>query len=196
LKDAIKQHINEIKEHVSNHIKCDEQYDTPHKIVLIGDSHPRDFSSEIQLMLNEGYECVSVVKPRATSKIISEASEKTVRNATQNDLLVFCCGSNDLEFDKFDAIFQNVRNFLSTVNHTNCLLLGIPYRYDLDDFLEVNCIINKKLQKLTRVYPHTRFLEIVNDRKLFTNHGLHRSILGEKLIYTKITSCILNHFQR
>jgi hypothetical protein len=198
LKDANKQHINKIKEDISNHKKCDKQYDTPHKIVLIGDSHLRGFSSEIQFMLNKGYECVSIVKPGATKKTLSESSQETVKKLTQNDLLVFCGGTNDLEFDKFDSIFQNVRNFLSTANHTNCLLLGIPFRYDLGNFLEVNCKIhhiNKKLQKLTRVFPHTSFLEIVNDRKLFTNHGLHQSILGKKLTYTKITRCILTIFQ-
>ena len=198
VKDAIKQHINKTKEDISNLIKCDKQYVSPHKIFLIGDSHLRGFSNEIQYMLNKGYECISIVKPGATTKTLSDFSQETVKNLTQNDLLVFCCGSNDLESDNFNTIFQNVRKFLSTVQHTNCLLLGIPLRYDLDDFLEVNCKIhqiNKKLQKLTRVYPHTSFLEIVNDRKLFTKHGLHRSTLGKKLICTKITSCILAIFQ-
>jgi hypothetical protein len=198
LNDAIKQHLNKIKDDISDHIKCDKPYVAPHKIVLIGDSHLRGFSSEIQFMLNEGYECVSIVKPGATSKTLSESSQETVRNLSQHDLLVFCCGSNDLESDNLVSVFQNVRNLLSSVNHTNCLLLGIPFRYDLDDFLEVNCKIyqiNKKLQKLTRVFPHTSFLEIVNDRNLFTNHGLHRNILGKKLTYTKITSWILTFFQ-
>jgi hypothetical protein len=36
---------------------------------------------------------------------------------------------------------------------------------------------------------------MVNDRNLLTNHGLHRSTLAKKLIYTKITSWILTFFQ-
>jgi hypothetical protein len=31
----------------------------------------------------------------------------------------------------------------------------------------------KKLQKLAKVYLHTSFLGIMNNRELFTNHGLH-----------------------
>jgi hypothetical protein len=82
--------------------------------------------------------------------------------------------------------------------HTNSLLLGIPFRYDLDNSLEINCKIyqiNKKLQKLTRVFPNTSFPETANDSKLFTKHGLHQSELGKKLAYTEITSCILTIFQ-
>ena len=108
------------------------------------------------------------------------------------------CGTNDLEFDKFDSIFQNVKKFLSIVSRTNSLLLGIPFRYDPDNSLEVNCKIhqiNKKLQKLTRVFPNTSFLETANDSELFTKHGLHRSKLGKKLTDTKITSCILTVLQ-
>ena len=66
LKDEIKQHISKLNDDLSNHIKCDNQYKTPHKIVLIRDSHLRGFSSEIKCMLKEGYECVSIVKPGAT----------------------------------------------------------------------------------------------------------------------------------
>jgi hypothetical protein len=133
LKDEIKHYINELNEDISNHIKCDIQYEMPHKIVLIGDSHLRDFSSEIKGMLKEGYECVSIVKPGATSKILTESLQETVRKLTQKDLLVLGCGTNDLEFDNFGSIFQNVQKLLSTVSHTNSLLLGIPFRYDLDN---------------------------------------------------------------
>ena len=138
------------------------------------------------------------MKPGATSKILTESLQETVRKLTQKDLLVLGCGTNDLEFDKFDSIFQNVKKFLSIVSHTNSLLLGIPFRYDLDNSLEVNYKIhqiNKKLQKLTGVFPNTSFLETANDSGLFTKHGLHRSKLGKKLTYTKITSCILTVFQ-
>jgi hypothetical protein len=40
----------------------------------------------------------------------------------------------------------------------------------------------KKLQKLAKVHLHTSFLDIKNDRELFTNHGLHPSKLGKKLV--------------
>ena len=184
LKDEMKQHINKLNDDISNHIKCDNRYETPHTIVLIAGSHLRGFSSEIKCMLKEGYECVSIVKPGATSKILIESLQETVRKLTQKDLVVLGCGTNDLEFDKFDSVFQNVKKFLSIVSHTNSLFLGIPFGYDLHNSLEVNCKIyqiNKKLQKLTRVFPNTSFLETANDSELFTKHGLHQSKLGKKL---------------
>ncbi len=83
--DEIKQHISKLNDDLSNHIKCDNRYEMPHKIVLIGDSHLRGFSSEIKCMLKEGYECVGIVKPGATSKILTESLQETVRKLTQKD---------------------------------------------------------------------------------------------------------------
>ena len=70
-------------------------------------------------------------------------------------------------------------------NLSNNLLFNIPFRYDLSNSYAVNkkiSTLNKKLQKLVRVFPHTRFLGSNNDRKLFTKHGLHRNKLGKILL--------------
>jgi hypothetical protein len=55
----------------------------------------------------------------------------------------------------------------------------------------VNCKIkpfNRKLKKMVKVYQHTSVLEMDNDRKLFTDHGLHldgqeKEILSELLVF-------------
>ena len=64
-KNEINQHINELIGDISNHNKSDKLYDSPHKTVLIGDSHLKGFSSELKSMLKKGYELISVVKPGA-----------------------------------------------------------------------------------------------------------------------------------
>ena len=91
-----------------------------------------------------------------------------------------------------------MRNYLSTVSHTDTLLLGLPFRYDLSNSSVVNSkilLINEKLQKLTNTFPYTGFLETHNDSTLFTNHGLHRNRLGKKLTSTQIARCVLSIFR-
>jgi hypothetical protein len=41
---------------------------------------------------------------------------------------------------------------------------------------------NRKLMKSVRAYQHTPILEMVSDRKLFTNHGLHLNGLGKEML--------------
>jgi hypothetical protein len=55
-------------------------------------------------------------------------------------------------------------------------------------------MLNKKLQKLVRILPHTKFLDSNNDRHLFTRHGLHRNKLGKHLVTTQIVCHILATF--
>jgi hypothetical protein len=89
-------------------------------------------------------------------------------------------------------------NYLRSKKYSNILLLNIPFRYDLPNSYAVNkkiSILNKKLQKLVRVSPHTRILVSDNDRKLFTNHGLHHNKLCKTLVTSQLTYHILNTFQ-
>jgi hypothetical protein len=77
-------------------------------------------------------------------------------------------------------------------------LFSIPFRYDLPNYSAVNMKIfrlNKKLQKLVTALPHTRFLDSNNDRKLFTNHGLHHNKLGKKPATSQLACHILATFQ-
>ena len=115
-----------------------------------------------------------------------------------NDFLVISSGTNDFDSDNFTSAFQNIRNYLMSITNTNILLLNIPYRFDLPNYLTVNkkiLMLNKKLQKLVRLLPHTKFLNSNNDRHLFTRHGLHHNKLGKHLITLQIVCHILAIFQ-
>ena len=75
--------------------------------------------------------------------------------------------------------------------------MNIPLRYDIPNSPYVNKIIsmlNRKLQKLVKVNPHTSFLETFNDRNLFTNHGLHHNKLGKNLVKLQLASFLLTAF--
>ena len=93
--------------------------------------------------------------------------------------------------------FQNIGNFLVHNNHSNILLMSIPFRYDLPNSHEVNkeiSALNNKLEKLVRVLPHARFIYLNNDRNLYTKRGLHHNKLGKILISFQLAEYILTTF--
>jgi len=54
--------------------------------------------------------------------------------------------------------------------------------------------LNRKLQKLVKINPHSNFLETSNDRNLFTNHGLHHNKQGKNLVKFQLASFLLITF--
>lgn len=182
-RDEINHYIDNLRDTTKNYNKNVNSSNITHKIVLIGDSRIKGFSSELQSMLKSEYELISLVKPGSNSNMLCESLNERVSQLSQDDLLVISCGSNDFELDNFDSTFQNIRNYLSTIKHSNILLSSIPFIYDLQNCSAVNMKIlqlNKKLHKLTRVLPCTSFLDSNNDSNLFTSHGLHHNNLGKK----------------
>ena len=149
-------------------------------------------------MFNKEYYLFSLVQPGSNSNILKESVKETVEQLSMNDFLVISSGINDFDSDNFTSAFQNIRNYLMSITNTNILLLNIPYRFDLPNYLTVNkkiLMLNKKLQKLVRLLPHTKFLNSNNDRHLFTRHGLHRNKLGKRLITSQMVCHILAIFQ-
>ena len=114
-----------------------------------------------------------------------------------NDLIIISSGTNDLEQNGFKDTFQNIRSFITNNYHSNILLMNIPYRFDLPNSHEVNeeiSAIKHKLKKLVTALPHARHICSDNDRKLFTNHGLHRNKLGKILISLQLAECTITTF--
>ena len=73
-----------------------------------------------------------------------------------------------------------------------------PFQYDLPNSICVKkniSILNRKLRKLVKVFPHARSLEMDNNRNLFTNHGLHLNKLG-KLVNHQTASLLLTTFEQ
>ena len=66
----------------------------------------------------------------------------------------------------------------------------------LDDLLNsttVNSsisIVNRKLKKPVKVFPHISFLETDSKRSLFTSHGLHVNKSGKQLVTYQIASLL------
>jgi hypothetical protein len=106
---------------------------------------------------------------------------------------------NDFDLNGFSLIFQDIKNYIMNITHSNILLMNIPFRYDLPDASFVNktiSVMNTNLVILVKAFPHTKFLETLNNRQLFTTHGLHRNKLGKRLVNLQLAQLLLTTSRR
>ena len=117
--------------------------------------------------------------------VLQGIATEVIRSLSHYDLIVVCSGTNDYDLNEFFLTFRNIKSFLTKNNHTNILLMNIPFRYDLPNSFSINkniTSLNGKLHKLVKAFQHTSFLETDNNIILFTKHGLNRSKIGKKLV--------------
>jgi len=131
--------------------------------------------------------------------VLSESFKETVKHLSMKDILVISSGTNDYNLDNFKTTFKNIKEYITSIIHTNILALGLPHRYDLQNNLDVNSKIhniNKKLSKLESILPNAHFLDSNNDRNLYTKHGLHKNKQGKRQTVAQISSLIFTVFIR
>ena len=160
-------------------------------------SHIRGYATSLKFLLNSDYDLYCVVKPGSGSSELMASASKEISDLSHNDLVVICSGSNDYDLNEFSLTFRNIKNYIRINNHTDILLMKVPSRYDLPNSLFVNkniSILNRRLQKLVKAFSHSSFLETIDNRILFTKHGLHRSKLGKKLVNLQLAHFLLTTF--
>jgi lysophospholipase L1-like esterase len=124
------------------------------KILLIGDSHTKGLSSE----LNHNLECIceitGFVKTNARVQNLVDTNVEELSKLTNRDILVFCGGSNDVSKIVLNRGLDQQINYLRSNQHINIIVISVPQRYDLDSNSCVNTEVNKynkKLSNLTNV---------------------------------------------
>jgi lysophospholipase L1-like esterase len=170
-----------------------------HKVVLIGDSNTRGYVYKLESLLNNNYELYSVIKPGATTSELKETAKEEVSRLSCNDVILISYGINDYEVNNFSLTWQNIIDFIQRNNHTNIILMNLPYRYDLPNSITVNRIItslNRKLKKTSKAFPFTYFMEMNSTRSLFTNHGLHMNKLAKQLVTCQIATFLYSIFEQ
>ena len=108
------------------------------KIVIIGDSHTRGLANSLNSVLNSENELLNLLKPGAGSDSLKESLTETVHNLTKEDVVVISCGTNDMNQNNFNYTYINIKDYLLTLKNTKVLVLGIPFRYDLQKSKEIN----------------------------------------------------------
>jgi hypothetical protein len=96
-----------------------------------------------------------------------------------------------LQKNNSTTALRHIRNFIKSNNHTNIISVSVPHRYNLMQSSCVNDAIrsfNGKLVKSVRAYQHASILQLSNNRKLFTNQGLHLNSLEKEVLSEQIVS--------
>jgi lysophospholipase L1-like esterase len=164
----------------------------------------KGYASSLEPLLDSNHNLYSAVKPGSITSELEKTANEVISHLTHDDMIILCYGTNDFDPKnpknpeiKFSSTFQNIKKFIMINNHTNILLMNIRFRYDIPNAPYVNKIIfglNRKVQKLVKINPHTKFLETCNDRNLFTNHGLHHNKQGKNLVKLQLASFLYTTF--
>ena len=195
--DSTKNLIQNLRETIQVHNKKVPN-SKKHRIILIGDSNIKGHASNLKSILSNNYEFYSITKPGSTTTELKESAKKDIRQLS-HDGVIINSGTNDYDMFKFDQTFLNIRNFVMTNDHTNIMLMNIPHRYDTPNLISVNMNIaslNRMLQKLVNVLPHTTFLKVEEERNLYTKHGLHLNKMGKQLVQHQMASLIHSIFKQ
>jgi hypothetical protein len=153
-----------------------------HKILIIGDSHVRDFAGLMSASLDAHFEVCGVVKlGSCTSGTMTDEVDKL----SNNDFVMLCSGSNDISKKNPRLAFRFIVDSIEKVKHTNVILLGLPPRFDASDCSYLNNVIkhfNSKLSKLAKMFSHVTMSEMATDRLFYTRQDLHLNVLDKELV--------------
>jgi hypothetical protein len=148
--------------------KCennDGNQDGSRKVIIIGDSHIRGYASGLSHTLNKQYTVLM-------SKL------------TKNDILIFLGGASDVDKNASGKGLAQTVNFLRRKEHTNVIMINVPHRFDVDGKSCINEEVrryNRKLSKIINKFENALLINVVSDRHLFTNHGLHMNVKGTEI---------------
>ena len=174
--DSITHLISNLSDSINMLNKSKRPFSGKHRIVLMGDSHIRGYVNTLKPLLSSGYNLYCVMKPGSGIGELMASASEVIKRLSHDDLVVVCSGTNDYDLNDFSLTFRNIKHYITTNNHTNILLMKVPFRYDLRNSLSVNeniSVLNRRLQKLTNYFPHSTLLGTLDNRNLFTTHGLH-----------------------
>jgi hypothetical protein len=125
--------------------------DRKNRILLVGDSHIRGYASTLKPLLNNNYDIYGVFKPGSGTSELSESAKDIADQLTLNDVIVICSGSNDYDRNDFSRTFLNIKDYLLHNNHTNIIVMNVPFQYDFPNSFAVNekiSVLNKKTPEI------------------------------------------------
>ena len=125
-----------------------------HKVLLMGDSHMRGCAARMIASLGARFDVCGVVKPGPVTRTLIETVKGDVGKLTMNDFLIIYSGTKDTDRNYSRNAFKNITTFIKNVNHTNIILVNVPYRYDVMDYSHGNNTMktfNSKLLKLAKI---------------------------------------------
>ena len=164
-----------------------------HKIVLIGDSHIKGLSSELKHRLGDLYVILGFAKPNANVRELKDTIKNEVNKLTKDDVLVFWGGTNDVSKNNAAKGLSQEITYLGKNQQTNCLVITVPHRFDINsnswENFEIG-VFNRKLTKRVESLNNVVLVNSPKEREYFTRHGLHLNKRGKEKMAEKLASSI------
>ena len=160
-------------------------------VLMLGDSHTRGLAKEVQHNIGKDFEVQALVKPGANIEAILNPSCSAVANLTKKDVCIIWEGTRDVAKNESNRGLRLLRNFISSHQNTNFILLCVPHRHDLEMNSCVNSetiAFNRKLKKLNKLFDNLRVIDVSTVREVFTRHGLHMNQIGKEQTAVKIAT--------
>ena len=149
----------------------------------------------LRLEVNTKFEVSVWIKPGANTEESVNTLEKDLKCLSKKDVIVINGGANDIGSmrNQTDMVLIKMAQFMQKHSNSNIIVVNIPHRYDLDRNSVINLeiqAVNRKLNKMAKIFSHVAIAETDLNRKYFTQHGMHLNKSGKewlsKLIATQI----------
>ena len=164
-----------------------------HEVLIVGDSHARGCAVSVKHLLNSNYEVFGSINPGSGMKGIKDTANVKIQQLTKKDVVVLWGDSNDIAKNSSSVSLKHILDFLIKANHTNVILMSAPHRHDLIRDSCVNKeveVFNKKLHKRLERFEKVIMIDVVSDRKFYTNQGQHLNSTGKENMSKKIATAI------
>jgi len=109
------------------HNKMKRPLSRKHRIILVGDNRVKGNVSTLKPLLNSDYDLYSMVEPGSGTSELKESAKEVISQLSHDDLIVICSGTKDYDLNGFSLTFQNIKNYIKSNNHTNILLMNVPF---------------------------------------------------------------------
>jgi hypothetical protein len=88
-----------------------------------------------------------VIKPGSTLGNLVNTSSSDLKALTKNDVCVVWGGTNDVGCNESIMGIRTLKDFVTSHNHTNVIVLNVPHRHDISP----NSCVNQEVQVFNRM---------------------------------------------
>jgi hypothetical protein len=145
-----------------------------HIVLLLSGSQGRGCAERVKHRLPPNFEVWGMVKPDASSNILTKSSPTETNKFTREDFVVLWQRSMDVSNSRATCGLKNILQFVMNSLHTNIIVISIPHRRDLPMVLHVNKEIssfNKKLENCLKSFNAVSLIKTNCSRDNFTRLG-------------------------
>jgi hypothetical protein len=111
--------------------KTKKESEIKQKIIIMGDSHARGMAKELKYRLNQEFEIQCIIKPGSTLEKLVKTTYSDLKTLTKRDVCLVWGGTHDVGRNESNIGIHALKDFVSTHDHTNVIVINVPHRYDL-----------------------------------------------------------------